>query len=467
VAARSSRVACLIKRIHDRTRTHYRSEVSEAGDTLVELLIALVVIGITATALLAGFSTSLSASAEHRNLATIDTALKGYVEAATYQIQLQQPANPTFSNFFSSCGSATPGAYSSAITATMSPAVPTGFALPTGYRASITNVQFLTGTTWSPTCTAGVQPPQPQMLTAQVTGNGGSESLDFVVSDPAYLPAPPAAPAITSANSSTQTSTNSFTIPITATGTPEPSLSIPPATLPAGVTFVDNGGGSGTLTGTASVTSPFTVGTYTFTITATNAKGTATQTFTLTINAAPNITSASGVLFTEGVAGSFTVTTTGTPTPTLTESGALPSAVSFVANANGTATISGTPALGTAGNYPISITASNGVGAPFVQAFTFGVTAATKPVFTSAASTGFTPKVTSTFSITTTGAPAATLTETGDTLPPGVTFTATPNSGTATISGTAKNSGKGTYHITISATNVAGTTTQAFTLTVT
>jgi Tfp pilus assembly protein PilV len=449
----------------NRVRARLRSRATEAGDTLVELLIALVVIGITATALLAGFSTSLSASAEHRHLATTDTALKGYVEAATYQIQLQQPPSATFAQFLQCTTMPTAAAYTSAIAATMSPATPSGFALPTGYTASITNVQFLSGTTWSPTCTA-VQPPPPQMLTAQVSGNGGSESLDFVVSDPAYLPAPPAAPAIAggSTASSTQTSTNSFTIPISAKGTPEPSLST--STLPAGVTFVDNGGGSGTLTGTASITSPITPGTYTFTITASNGVlPTFTQTFTLNITAAPNISSASGVLFTEAVAGSFMVTSTGTPTPALTESGTLPSAVSFVDNGNGTATISGTPALGTAGNYPITITASNGIGSPFVQSFTFGVTAATKPVFTSANNTGFVAKVTSTFLVTTTGAPAATLTETG-TLPSGVTFTSTPNSGTATIQGTPKANSKGTYPITISATNVVGTTTQAFTLTV-
>jgi hypothetical protein len=88
---------------------------------------------------------------------------------------------------------------------------------------------------------------------------------------------------------------------------------------------------------------------------------------------APSITSANSTTFTVGTAGSFTVTTTGTPTPSLTEAGALPSGVTFANKGNGTATLSGTPAAGTAGSYPITITASNGVGTNASQAFTLTV----------------------------------------------------------------------------------------------
>jgi hypothetical protein len=47
--------------------------------------------------------------------------------------------------------------------------------------------------------------------------------------------------------------------------------------------------------------------------------------------------------------------------------------VTFVDNGNGTATLSGTPAAGTAKNYPITITASNGVGTPASQSFSLRV----------------------------------------------------------------------------------------------
>jgi hypothetical protein len=91
------------------------------------------------------------------------------------------------------------------------------------------------------------------------------------------------------------------------------------------------------------------------------------------LNQAPTITSASGATFTVGTAGSFTVTTTGSPTPSITETGALPSPVTFKDNGNGTATLSGTPAAGTAGSYPITIKASNGVGTAASQSFTLTV----------------------------------------------------------------------------------------------
>jgi Putative Ig domain len=49
--------------------------------------------------------------------------------------------------------------------------------------------------------------------------------------------------------------------------------------------------------------------------------------------------------------------------------------VTFKDNGNGTATIAGTPATGTAGTYPITITANNGVGSAATQSFTLTVAA--------------------------------------------------------------------------------------------
>jgi hypothetical protein len=65
----------------------------------------------------------------------------------------------------------------------------------------------------------------------------------------------------------------------------------------------------------------------------------------------------------------FTVTTTGYPKATITEAGPVPKGLRFIANTNGTATISGTPSAGTAGSYALTISATNGVGSPAVQAF--------------------------------------------------------------------------------------------------
>ena len=70
----------------------------------------------------------------------------------------------------------------------------------------------------------------------------------------------------------------------------------------------------------------------------------ATQSFTLTVNQAAAITSADSTTFTAGTLGTFTVTTTGFPISALSETGALPTGVTFVDNGNGTATLAGTPA---------------------------------------------------------------------------------------------------------------------------
>ena len=94
----------------------------------------------------------------------------------------------------------------------------------------------------------------------------------------------------------------------------------------------------------------------------------------ITIDIAPTITSAASTTFTPGTNGSFTVMTTGTPTPSISDGGAtLPSAVTFVDNGNGTATLSGTPAAGTGGTYPMTITASNGATPNATQSFTLTV----------------------------------------------------------------------------------------------
>jgi type II secretory pathway pseudopilin PulG len=157
-----------------------RGRQSEAGDTLIEVLIALVVIGLTATALLGGFSTSITASADHKSLATIDTVLKSFIENATYQIELEPAvahSSPPIP-MFTPC--ATTSSYPLTSTSTQSGVT---------YSATISSVQDWIGNTWLPSssCTLAMLPPPPQLITAQVSASdGASESLPFVVTDPSY-----------------------------------------------------------------------------------------------------------------------------------------------------------------------------------------------------------------------------------------------------------------------------------------
>jgi len=85
------------------------------------------------------------------------------------------------------------------------------------------------------------------------------------------------------------------------------------------------------------------------------------------------ITSGDHTTFTQDAAGTFTVTSTATPIAAVSETGALPSGVTFVDNGDGTATLAGTPGPNTAGVYPLTITANNGFSPSVQQAFTLTV----------------------------------------------------------------------------------------------
>lgn len=85
----------------------------------------------------------------------------------------------------------------------------------------------------------------------------------------------------------------------------------------------------------------------------------------------PVITSPSSATFTVGQFGTFTFTATGVPKPTFTVQGATwPTGVSMTADG----VLSGTPAAGTARDYLVNITASNGASPSSTQSFTLTVT---------------------------------------------------------------------------------------------
>jgi len=302
---------------------------------------------------------------------------------------------------------------------------------------------------------AGTGGSYPVTITA---GNGvlpnASQPFTLTVNEPAHITsADHTAFVLNGASSFTVTTASGYPTAVTLTET---------GALPAGVSFTDNGDGTGTLAGT-----PTAAGSFPVTLTASNGVSpAATQAFTLTVNAAPVLTSADHTTFAVGSAGTFTVTTNaGVPaTTTITETGPLPSGVSFTDNGDGTATLAGTPAATTGGSYPLTITASNGVNPDAQQAFTLTVTEL--PAITSANHAAFTVGTAGSFAvITTAGYPAATtLTETGA-LPVGVSLTDNGD-GTATLAGTPAAGSGGTYPITLTATNSAGHVDQAFTLTV-
>ena len=172
--------------------------------------------------------------------------------------------------------------------------------------------------------------------------------------------------------------------------------------------------------------------------------------------------------FVVGTANTFTVKALSTvPKTTLSFTGVLPAGVTFTANNNGTATLSGNPAAGTQGVYIITLTAQNGTLPNATQLFTLTVQDAVPifraPTITSAASTTFTAGVEGTFTVRTSALPTASLTLTG-TMPDWLAFVENTD-GTATIVGAPDLGGAASYTFTITAANgIAPDAVQTFTL---
>jgi hypothetical protein len=260
-------------------------------------------------------------------------------------------------------------------------------------------------------------------------------------------PTPPPTPAFTSADHVTFTAGTfgTFTV-VTTPAHPTPAITLQSGSLPNGVTLHDNGDGTATLSGTPLINS---CGVFPLVLKAQNVVGQATQNFTLTVNQAPNFTSPNSTTFTVGVNGSFTVSAFGCPTPSISKSGALPAGVTFTDNGNGSASLQGTPAPGTAGIYTLLLSATNSSGTA-TQTFTLtvacgGTISVTNPaVNTGTAGTAFSQTFTQSG-----GVGAVTFTLNSGTLPAGLTLsTAGVLSGTPTQTGT--------FPITVKATDSQG-----------
>lgn len=432
-------------------RSEATRDRSVAGDTLLEVLIAMTILALAAVAIMTSFASAIGASAEQSHLSQINTILKSYAEVATADIQDNSAA------LYSSC--ATASYYTSKLTSLPS--------VPSGYSVAITSVTYWNGSSFSSSCTSGST--EPQLITIKVTGPSSTTgTLSFAVSDFSYVAPTETAPAFTNSSPYTYTvgvgTAWTYTV-TTSAGSPAPALTA--SSLPTGVTFVDNGNGTGTLTGASTVAA----GSYTITITANNSVGTSpTLTFDLVVASAPVFTSSSSVSFAAGATVSFTVSATDVDSqkPALALdtplSGALKN-LTFTDNGNGTGTLAGTLVSGTTGTYSLTFEADNSQQVATTQNVT--VTIPTTPVFTSASSVTWAAGSTVSFTVsavdTDVSEPSLALTSTLSGAVANLTFVNNGN-GTATFSGTLVSGQSGSYAITFQATNSASqTTTQSFT----
>jgi large repetitive protein len=256
--------------------------------------------------------------------------------------------------------------------------------------------------------------------------------------------------------------TNSFSVATANISGPD-QLSVN-GELPAGVTFTDNGDGTGTLSGT-----PATAGVYTVSLVGNLGAGmlfgqpieTFSQLFTLTVPDTTAIITANQAEFISGMDNAFTIVAVGTPFPSFTQIGELPSGVTFTDNGNGTATLAGAGQI-SGGDYPLTIIAGNGNGNAAEQTFDLIVDQA--PVFTSSAVATAWTGLAGVFAVTTNSLPAATITESGA-LPPGLSFQDNGD-GAGSVSGTPAAGAIGTYDLMLTAANAAGQARQLLVLTV-
>lgn len=252
---------------------------------------------------------------------------------------------------------------------------------------------------------------------------------DVGYSEYATLSASVTTPGFTNATNALVLLNANSTVSIATTGLPVGSRSLRArwGSLPAGMSFVDNGDGTARITGTPTVSGKFTI-----TLQGGVGPNQITQRLQLYVAASPSI-SVTGLTTSRGRTTKIRITTAaGGYQPGLSVTG-LPSWATFTDNGNGTGEINGVPDAGgatsirvTANGYPLSVATSD-----------VSIVVNSAPIFTSAASTTMVRGVLSSFIIRTSGGhpTGTTFAVLAGTLQRGLIFVDNGD-GTATISGT-------------------------------
>ncbi|HEX5407872.1 MAG TPA: type II secretion system protein [Pseudonocardiaceae bacterium] len=148
-----------------------RGLVDDRGETLLELLIAIAIMGVVMVAVIGGLATVVRVSDIHRKQATAGAYVHDYAEA--------------IENLVAGGGATTTGGYVNCATTTTYVLPSSQFPVPVGYnRPSVDSVRYWTGSGWSSTC------PSPdtglQQLTVAVSTVDGrvDENLVIVVRKP-------------------------------------------------------------------------------------------------------------------------------------------------------------------------------------------------------------------------------------------------------------------------------------------
>ena len=144
----------------------------DAGDTLVEVLIALTVLGTASVALLIAFGTTLSASAQHRSLSNYNTVL------ASTNSEVSSLVQQNAGSIFGTCAPLSAYPSTTALSAY----------LPSPFTAQITSVAYWNGTSFTSTCSSSDNT-APQMITVTVTNSTTHRTyqIQVVVDNPSTI----------------------------------------------------------------------------------------------------------------------------------------------------------------------------------------------------------------------------------------------------------------------------------------
>ena len=144
----------------------------QRGDTLIEVLIAIVIISLSAVAVLGTLTESIMSSAEHRSFATLDSVLKNFAEAAKYDVQLQ----PVSSSIYKDCaGQLTPSIPVYRVVSTY----PTTAVV--GTRVTVFGTSFTPGATASVTLNSVAVPPANFVSGSRTVRSDGTVSASFTL----------------------------------------------------------------------------------------------------------------------------------------------------------------------------------------------------------------------------------------------------------------------------------------------
>lgn len=139
-----------------------RSE--DRGETLIELLVALTILGIALVAVVGALAASITMSDIHRKQSTAGAEVRNYAE---------QVANYVSGTGYASC--AAPSAYAAATV---------GYAAPAGYSATPTAIRYWNGSAWSASCPASDTGLQELTLSVGSTDTRAAEQVVLVLRKP-------------------------------------------------------------------------------------------------------------------------------------------------------------------------------------------------------------------------------------------------------------------------------------------